>query len=204
MGGEARIKPEILEAQKLEAARKARAQDMAEGEALGKKFFGEGGIGHVEAGRAQEIADVLARRQANLQGYTPEEQNAMRAQALGGVQKAQQLAQRQLMGQLGAANLRGGVRGGALGNLAAQGLQQQAQVQQGLFQNQINQRRQALDQYQSALEGARADELARKKYNTQGLLTTQMGIASLGTGERGTIGQTVASQAAAQRKGDKK
>ncbi len=211
MGGEAKLKPEIVAAQRVEAARKAREKDMAAGAAKGQEYFGEGSLGRVDAARAQEISDVLARRQANLQGYTPEEQNAMRSQALGGVQRAQQLAQRQLMGQLGAANLRGGARGGALGNLAAQGLQQQAQVEQGLFANQINQRRAALDQYQNALQGARADELARQQYNQlqgnkerQGRLTTEMGFASMGAGERGAIGQQVAGEYAADREKDKK
>lgn len=212
MGGPSvNVKPGIREDELLKSARKARGEDLAEGRKRGEAEFGEGSLGRVDAQRAAEISDVLARRQQQLQGYTPEEQNALKSQALGGVQKAQQLAQRQLMGQLGQSGLRGGARGGALGQLAQQGLQQQAQVGQNLFTNQINQRRDALNQYQGALQGARADELARQQFNIGqtgkeklGRLQTEMGFGQLGLGERSAVGQQAAAEKAAQRSGDKK
>ncbi|MDX1400197.1 MAG: hypothetical protein R3204_16830, partial [Oceanospirillum sp.] len=57
--------------------------------------------------RAQEVADIIARRQAGLEGFNAEELAAQRAQMSQGIGRAEQTALRQLRGAQGAAGLRG-------------------------------------------------------------------------------------------------
>jgi hypothetical protein len=56
----------------------ARKQDMADGRARGEELFREGSLGRVQEGRSQEISNIIARRHAESNGFSTEEQNAFR------------------------------------------------------------------------------------------------------------------------------
>lgn len=184
-----------------EASRKA---DMAAGRARGEELFGNNALGQIEGRRAAEVADLINRRKEQLGGLSPEEQNAFRSQALGGIQRGQQDQQRQLMARLGASGLRGGAAAAQQANLAREGLRQQAQAEQNLFTQNVDRRRQALDAFEGSMGRARQEELGLLAKEKGGVLQTELGQAALGSQERGAAGSQAAAEAAARRAEAKK
>ncbi len=211
MGGSPQINQGVRQQQIQDAARASREKAMAEGRARGEDLFKEGSLGRLEEGRAAEISSLLAKRQEQLQGLTPEEQNSLRSGALANVNQAQAGAQRQALAQLGARGVRGGAAGGVLGQIANQGLNARAGVEQNIFSQNIDRRRAAMDALEKSTMGARAEELGRSTYNIgqknkelEQRLNTEMGYGQIGIGEASGAGQQAAAETAAKRKGDKK
>lgn len=191
-----------LEAQKQrelelrEVAKKERAADLAEGRKRGEELFGEGALGRVGTERSADIADVIARRKDALSGLTPEQQNALQSQVLGGIQQGTQTQLRQLRGIQGASGVRGGAAAAQQANILQSGLRQRAQAERDIFTDNIARQAQALNALEGSLRQAETDELAREQFNIGqgqrekfGQLQTEFGFAGLGAAERGGIAQ---------------
>lgn len=195
--------------QRLAQAQAAREADMAKGRARGQELFGEGALGRVQQDRAGEVADIIAQRKAQAQGFTPEEQQSMRDNNMRSIQQNQAAALRAQQMNMARSGVRGAVAANQMGSMQ-RGLQGQlADQERQLFLENINQRRQGLGALEQSTQGARADELARQQYNQAqmgrekaGQLSTEMGMAGLGAGERSALMQQMSAEqgADAQRK----
>lgn len=179
----------------LQDTRNAREEDMARGRQRGNELFGDGQLGRLEEGRAAEVADVIARRKANLNGFSSEEQGAMRDNQRS-LDQSTQGQIRQLKGQQAAAGVRGPAALAQQGQLVQQNQQAKADQERQLFVSQIAERRNALDKLEGSTNDARKEELGRSQFNIgqknkekYGQLSTELGFASLGAGERSAIMQ---------------
>lgn len=195
--------------ERLSQAQAAREADMAKGRARGQELFGEGALGRVQQDRAGEVSDIIAQRKAQAQGFTPDEQQSMRDNNMRSIQQNQAAALRAQQMNMARSGVRGAVASNQLGSMQ-RGLQGQlADQERNLFLENINQRRQGLGALEQSTQGARADELARQQYNQAqmgrekaGQLSTEMGMAGLGAGERSAVMQQLSAEqgADAQRK----
>lgn len=196
-------------AQQQSAAKAAREADLAAGRARGQEMFSEGSLGRVRSERSQDINDVMARRRANLEGFTAEEQNAMRDTNLKAIQQAAQGQMRSLRRD----QARSGVRGAtASAQMAAAQKANQgviADQERELFLKQMDARRQALGQFEQSATGAEAQDLARQQFNIaqqnkekQAQLATEFGYAQLGQADRASQAQLAAGTKAAEAQRD--
>ena len=169
----------------------------------GKDFFqslynsGEGAIGKTAFGnvrqeRSGDLADILQRRRDALGGLDSTEGNALREASLRGLTSQQQSSARNLRGSLG--NLRGGAAAAAQADLANQGQNQRAQMEQDLLLQNVNIRNQALNDFEGTLSRAEQDELSRQQYNQAQAARemsarggAQLGFANLGQAERNQL-----------------
>lgn len=190
-------------------ARAQREQDLARGKARGEELFSEGALGRMEEGRAAEIADIISRRQAESQGFTPQEMQAMREQNMTEIGRQQAAQQRQLRSE----QARSGVRGATAS--AQKAAQQQAfqgqmtQSERDLFLKNIDARRAGMDKLEGSVTAARGEELARKEYNLQSAnkerfarLATEFAYGSLGAEDRAAALQAITAQNAARFQGE--
>lgn len=188
-------------AAKLAQAQAAREADLTKGRARGQELFADKSLGRVDQDRSAEVADIVARRKANLAGFTPEEMNAMQSNQVQSINQANQGQNRALM----AAQARSGVRGAAAIAQQQQALKaqsaQRADLERNLFLENMNQKRSALGEAERSIGGARADELARQQFNLAQMgkekaaqLSTELGYGQLGAGERSAVMQSMAAQ----------
>jgi hypothetical protein len=200
MGWRERAKANVRN-QELSDTRTQRDKDMADGRKRGEELFGNGSLGRVDAARSAEVADLLARRQKEANGFSPEEMTAYRENNLNNT--AQQLAGQ--MRQMRMQQAQNGVYG------ATAAAQQNRQLyntnkdminnERQLFLNDVDARRAGLSSYEQSLGAARNDELNRQMYNQGqvnkeklGQAATEFGYGSLGTADRGALFQKWAAE----------
>lgn len=200
----------------LAAAKKARNEDLAEGRARGEELFKEGNLGRVRGQRSADTSDIIAKRKANLQGFTPEEQNAMKEGALKTLDQNAQTSARQLAINQARSGVRGATAAAQSASLQKGLAGAKADQERELFLKNIDNKRAALDALEGTTGRTEADELGREQFNigqqnkeTYGKLSTEMGFGSLGAGERAAVmesvlGQRQADVAANMPKGGKK
>lgn len=175
------------ELDKMLAYRAQREADLVKGRERGDQIFTEGVLGRVDP------MILEARKQQAQQGFTTDEQSAMRAQnqmvnqQLRGDQRSQRIA-------MAAEGVRGG-RAAALQSkmLSEQGAQK-AGLERDLFLKGIDSRRQGL----SDLDAAQRFNIEQKNKELQGRLTTELGYGSLGVADRGAAIQSVVGSQQAQ------
>ena len=129
----------------------AREADLAKGRARGQELFGEGSLGRVGSERSADIQDVIARRRANLEGFTPEEKSAMEAEAIGGIGQSSQTALRQLRGVQGAQGLRGGTAAAQQVGVLQNAANQEALARRDLFLKNMGAKREGLGQFEQSV-----------------------------------------------------
>lgn len=224
---------------RLEEERAAREAALQRGRARGQELFGEGALGRVEAERSKEISDILgrrediaatagtrsedmadivARRRAALEGMAAPEAQVLRQQALQQIGRGEESALRRLRGVQAAQGLRGGTAAAQQVQLLAQGQAARTQAEQELFLQDLAQKKaalgafettvtgaeatefgrqqQAMAAHEAAVQQARQDELNRKLFNIQqqqsekfGQLATEFGFAQMSGAERAAVGQ---------------
>lgn len=196
----------------------AREGDMAKGRARGQELFGEGKLGRIDASRSADISDVIARRKAMLEGYTPEEKNAMRDENIRSMQRQTEGQQRALRGAQAASGVRGATASAQNVQLAKGQQEQSRQMERDLFLKNADARRAALGAFEQSATGAEATETAKQQYNIgqknaelQAQLATEFGYANLGSADRAAAAQQAAAmytadaqRDAAKEKGKKK
>jgi hypothetical protein len=177
----------------------ARRRDLAEGRARGKEIFGTSfGKPSKEEERSAEIADILARRKANLGGLSAEENNALREQMLRGINQGTQGNLRQLRGAQAQAGLRGSTAASQQGDVIRGGQQAQAMAERDIFLKNIQERQNALAAYEQSQRAAEGEERQRYGERKFGEIGTELGYGSLGAGERAGVAQQVMGQASAR------
>ena len=172
--------------------RNSRNKDLAQGKARGQQIFSN--LGRLDEGRNQDIQTVMAQRQANLNGFTPEEQNAMRDQNLSSALSGQQAALRQQKIALQQNGVRGGAASAAMAKMQKDNTNANTGMERDLFLKNIDAKRAGLDSYEKSAQTALAQEQATKQFNIQqamkekmGQLTTELGYGSLGQADRSSI-----------------
>ena len=190
--------------QKVAQQKYYRDQDLAQGRLRGEQIFGEGSLGRVAEGNSQDVADIIAARKANLQGYTPEEMATLRNQADDEIGKTMGMALRTAKGAQNQAGLNSGIAAGQNTQIAKAAIQAKAQAEQGLLLDQISKRRAALDSLSGEVANAEKLNLTKQQYNQEqankekiGGLTTEFGYAGLGAADRSGVMQQVVGQAQA-------
>jgi hypothetical protein len=196
----------------------AREGDMAKGRARGQELFGEGKLGRINAERSADISDVIARRKSMLEGYTPEEKNAMRDENIRSMQRQTEGQARSLRGAQAASGVRGATASAQNVQLAKGQQDQSRQMERDLFLKNADARRAALGAFEQSATGAEATETSKQQYNIgqknaelQAQLATEFGYANLGSADRAAAAQQTAAmytadaqRDAAKEKGKKK
>lgn len=171
--------PDAKEAAGIKRSREERAKDLAEGRARGQELFGT-----TTAADATAVADRI---RAQAQGFTPEEQSAMRDQNIGTIQQAGKQNLRALRIQQAAQ----GVRGAQAVSQQNKALQdQQNQIvgsERDLFLKNIEARRAGVKDLQ---------DMVNREKSAQ--LTTELGFGSLGAADRGAVMQKIVGEQQAQ------
>ena len=192
-------------ARTAEIAKQARAfrqADLAQGRKRGEELFGEGSLGRVEAERQQEISDLIERRRAEAQGFSPEEQEAFRSQNISAIQRAQAGEQRGLRGRQAQLGITGPLAAAQESQIGQAAQRAQVEAERDLFLRNIEARRVGLGGLEQSITGARADELSRQQFNIGqgqrekfGQIGTELGFAGLGVAERQGAAQQAIGQA---------
>jgi hypothetical protein len=151
-------------------------------QAIGRKAAGER-FADVKSG---DLDDIISRRREQLEGLTSGEKNLLETQGIGGIQQAEQGALRQLRGIQGATGVRGATAGAQQADVLQEGLMARGDLQRDIVMQDINARRQALDNLETTLGKERL-----------GFLTRELGEAGLGAAERGAAIQHVVGMAQA-------
>jgi hypothetical protein len=179
----------------------SRTADLAAGAARGKQLFGDGTLGRVDSTRAGEVADIIKQRQAQTQGFTPEEQNAFRDQNESAINNNTQTNLRAMRGAQGANGVKGGLAVAQQAQAFRDNAAQKAGVERDLYLKNIDLKRSALDSLEKSTGSARADELSRQQFDIgqankekEGQLSTELGYGSLGSSDRAAILQRLAGE----------
>jgi hypothetical protein len=195
--------------QRAAAMAAAREQDMAKGRARGEELFKEGTLGRVRQDRSQDIQDVIAQRRANLQGFTPEEQNAMRENNLKTIQQSAAGNIRALRGQQAASGIRGATAGAQIASAQRASQANVADTERELFLKQMDAKRSALGAFEGSATQAEQNDLARQQYNQDqknkelmSRISTEFGYANLGSGERAAAATSASATQASQAQAD--
>lgn len=185
--------------------KKYRDAAMADGRARGGELFGDNTLGRLTDGRTTEVQDVLDRYKSGLAGYSAPELQAMRDQASNGINQQAQTNLRALRGVQGMSGIRGGLASAQQYQTLQDAAKQRANFEQQLFIRNADEQQNRLGQYNGALTGAQAEELARKKYNIGqgekekfGQLSTELGYGGLGAGDTALASQMIIGDAMAR------
>ncbi len=155
-------------------------QDLLGPDARGAKvisdnLYSEGSLGRLNEERPAAVQDYINRYYSGLEGYAAPELQGMREQAQRGIDNQYQ----QSLAQFAKSRARSGVRGAAAGatmrNLDRERIGQQQNLEQDLLVRNADEKQNRLGQYAGALEGARADEAERRRFNLGQLGTERAG-----------------------------
>lgn len=173
----------------LDESRAEREKDFAAGRARGQELFSTPIVQESAVERSGSMADIIKRRRDALQGYAAPEQNALREQAMVGINKSAGQDIRKLRGVQGAAGVRGATAGAQVAGVLKNRGQAAANVERDLFIQNISERQAALDRLEKSISGAEAVETSRLGNRKFGQLSTELGYGILGSGERSAVAQ---------------
>lgn len=200
-------------------ARSEIKRDLEEGRKFGKSIVADGSLGRVdkkvEEKRSGDIQDVIDRRRAALKGFDDSEISARRAEAKGQIDKQTETARRRLQSIQGQTGVRGGAAGAGISNILEQGLQTRADFERDLFLANVQQKRDALNSFETSVTTAESVEASRRaanieldKFNLQqqanekfAQQSTALGFAQLGVADRSADKSSAAAIEAAKHAG---
>lgn len=189
-----------LTEEQFQRIRQQRQEDIAEGEAVAQREFGEGTLGREDVARTEDVADVIARRKAladqaaNTQAQKEASQRALDIQS--------QKNLRQIKGELGSQGVRGGIN--IESQLESLGGREQAEalLTTNLAQQQFAQQQASLSGLETSVLSAEEGEAQRRLTNERRALQERLGrtvlplqFAQLGATERATAAADVRSAA---------
>lgn len=167
--------------------------DIKIGEGLLGKDFKEGNLDRLSTAPSADMADIIARRKAGLEGLSAEENQALRERGSQEIDRGSQTALRQLRGLQGASGVRGASAVAGQANILQAGQSAKAGVERDLLIQNVNQKREALSGLEQTVQGAEADQLGREQFNIgqrekeiAGRQAAGLGFAALGATERGS------------------
>lgn len=181
---------------RMQKERAAQEEDWARGISQGEQRFAPGTLGRME--EDPRMKEILARRQAQAQGFTPQEMATARAGMMSNLAGQQQAAMRQLRGIQGATGVAGGVAGAQAADILRGGQQAMLGAERDLQMQNIMARRQGLSDYETSLTGTRKYDIGQA--NRERMLQYQTGLAQqmLGVAGRGGLrAEDIARQQAA-------
>lgn len=194
-------------------ARAALKRDIATGKELFGGDFKEGNLGRLSTERSAEMADIIARKKAGLEGFSSEEAQALRERGGQEITRSTQTALRQLRGLQGASGVRGASAVAGQAGILQAGQAAKANVERDLFIQNINQKRQALGDLESSVSGQEAlsrqaeiFNIGQKSKEIAGRQASGLGFAALGATERASqrgVGVALANAKAASSGGKK-
>jgi hypothetical protein len=159
----------------VDQSRSMRARDMSEGRARGEELFPDGSTANMR--------DIIERRRAFLQGFTPDEMNASRDQMNATNRTEALTAERQLRGTQARNGVRGPAAAAQVAGVHKDLARKTADNEQKLFLENAAEKRGQLDKY-----GA---EIMKQRY---GQLATELGYGGLGVSDRSAATQRVAGE----------
>lgn len=175
-------------------AKQQRQQDMAEGLAAGQKMFSSGSLGRIDANSSQDVADIIAQRRQQMNGFTPQEMNAYREEGVNNINQGLQTNLRQLRSVQGSNGIRGGMAAGQQAQLLRGAQQAQAQNERDLFLKNIDAKRTGLDKMEQSTMDREKFNIGQQNKEKFGQQATEFGYAGLGAAERGGIMQQILGQ----------
>jgi predicted transposase YdaD len=152
------------------------------------------------------MADILERRKKQLEGYSSEENTALREAATRAAQRQQLAQERALRGQQAASGVTGGLKLAQQRAFQTDALKARQEAEKNLFLQNIAERQRALGAYEGSLTGAEETETSRYGRRQAAKLATEMGYGQLAAAERGgatqaVVGEMQAASAANQGRG---
>jgi len=162
-----------------------RMKDLEEGGKAADKIFTPGIMGRM--GSSVDAKAVLDQRRANMQGFNPQELQAMRQENVSEIKRNNMGAQRDLIRSQGRSKVFGATAAAQQGALQ-KGLQGQlADQERKLFLDNISAKRQGLSDFEKSNTEKEQFNIGQSNKELQGKLSTQLGYAGLGTTERGSV-----------------
>jgi len=135
----------------------SRAQEIADIIAQRQAIAGTAGQ------RSSDVEDIIARRRAALEGFSAPELNVLESRRLEDIGRAEETALRRLKGVQSEQNLRGGLAGAQQSSLLQEGARQRAALGQELFLGNIAERQRALGEFEQTVGGAESGEFQRRQ-----------------------------------------
>lgn len=191
----AAVRPGSIE-DRMQKERASQEEDWARGIAQGEQRFATGKLGRLE--EDQRMKDILARRQAQAEGFTPQEMATARAGMISNLAGQQQAAMRQLRGIQGASGVTGGAAGAQAADIMRGGQQAMLGAEQNLQMQNLMARRQGLSDYETSLTGTRKYDIGQANKELMAQYQTGLAQQMLGVAGRGGIrAEDIARQQAA-------
>lgn len=183
---------------RLDMVQKQREEDLAKGRERGAQVFGDNSLGRINEERSADVKNLIERRKANLEGYTPEEMNAMRDKGNIAANRAQQGGLREAI----IANARSGVKGATATagqkKIIQEVARKKAENERDVFLGNVAEKRSALGAAEQTIGAAETLDAQRQQYNIgqknkelYGRVATELGYGSLGAGERASVMQQI-------------
>lgn len=129
------------------------------------KYYSEGSLGRVDQPLSSEMADILARRKSALEGFSAQENEALRAKMLEEIGRGEQTALRQLRGIQGSSGIRGGLASAQQANILKAADDAKTQAERDLFIQNILQKQNALGSYEQTVGSQSAQDLGIQQFN---------------------------------------
>lgn len=130
----------------------------------------------IRQGTSSEVADIIARRKANLAGMTGEEQQAQRAIQKEQIDKQTETARRRLSAIQSSQGLRGGTAATQQSQVLQAGVKTRAEFERDLFLSNLQMKREALSAYEQSV-GAAEKSATERQY-------AQAELAKFNVGQR--------------------
>lgn len=169
-------------------------QSISGAKPFAESLFGEGKLGRVSETRSGDVADLIARRKANLEGLSSTENQAAQDQLFNNVNRDTQTSLRQLRGIQGASGMRGDAAVSQQVGVLGAGQNIKKDLERDLLLKNIEMKRAALGDFEASVGNAEMNERDAKTFNLgqidkekSGLVTTQFGLAGLAQAERASL-----------------
>lgn len=132
----------------------------------------------------QALTDRLREREAGLEGYTPQELQAMRSQVRSGISAEGQTRNRALAAQLAQRGIQGGAAAAQMARSEAQTAQQRAMGEQRIAQEQFAEQQRRLGGYERLAGDVAGLERAREQARLSALLGGEMITGGIEAGRK--------------------
>lgn len=176
---------------------------IGQGEALGKKYFGDGMLGRLEYSPEEQARsnDILEMRKARLAGLSAPEFAAQRSAAYDGLNRGLSTNLRQLRGMQGSTGVRGGAANAQAMNLMNDAQRTRQGLERDIMLKNVDYKNAALSDYENAAAQDIARNLQLRQFNLgqmgkekYGQLGTGLGYGQLASGVSSGIAQNKLGQ----------
>lgn len=193
---------EVLQVQKeqrtVERGRVNFREDFNSGQALGDQIVGDG-LGRLNGN--EQIENTREQLRGLTAGPTSAENTSRRESALEGINAQAQSSNRQLLGSLSAAGVKGGVAAAGLGQVQNQAILERRRLERDITADQAASSRSATENLAAFETDLTKFDISQDQAEKNIRLQTGLASAQLGSIERATLRSTEAQLAAADKSG---